>query len=138
MLLFLVVALAATPPKAGDSAVPGRRPPDQEVGETLWRQSCSACHGATGKGDGPSAAAVVGGVASLAGKLPDDDAKIPGVVDLVMAGQGRMPAFSETIERGDLRLSVLYIRDVLAGRVVPKPKGPPAPAAAADTDDDAN
>lgn len=132
MLVLLLAAIAATPPKSGgDSAVPGRRPSDREIGETTWRQSCSACHGASGKGDGPAAAAVVGGVASLVGKIPADDGAIPSIVDVVEAGRGRMPAFSDTLERGDMRLTVLYLRDVLAGRVEPKVV---TPAVAPETD----
>jgi high-affinity iron transporter len=33
-------------------------PPDLEEGATLFRQSCAACHGASGRGDGPAAAAL--------------------------------------------------------------------------------
>lgn len=129
MLLLLLAAFAATTPakNSGDSTVPGRRPSEREIGETTWRQSCSACHGATGKGDGPSAAAVVGGVATLVGKIPENDDAIPAIVDVVERGRGRMPAFSDTLERGDMRLTVLYIRDVLAGRVPAKPEKPEKP-----------
>jgi len=33
-------------------------PPDLDEGARLFRQSCAACHGATGRGDGPAAAAL--------------------------------------------------------------------------------
>lgn len=116
LLLLLPAAFAAAPKTSTESTVPTKRPSDEEIGETAWRTSCSSCHGATGKGDGPAAGAVVGGVPSLAGKLPADDAGIPAVVDVVQDGRGRMPAFSDTMARGDMRLTVLYIRDVVSGR----------------------
>jgi mono/diheme cytochrome c family protein len=150
LLLLLVasgVALAAPakpaakpPAKPNDTTVPTKRPSDREIGETTWRTSCSACHGASGRGDGPASAAVPGGVASLEGHIPEDDEKIPRIVDVVEQGKGRMPAFSETIERGDMRLTVLYVRDVLAGRVstkTDKPEKPDAPEADEPNDGDA-
>lgn len=114
--------------------MPTKRPPDREIGESLWRQSCSACHGRDGRGGGPAAAAVVGGVASLERQLPDDDDKLDPIVGLVQEGSGRMPAFSETIDRRDTRLVLLYIRDVLAGRQPPARVEAPEEATEEDAD----
>lgn len=121
--LLLSFALAA-PAKDTTSTVPTRRPNDQEQGQALWAQSCSACHGKDGRGDGPAVADLVGGIAPLAGKIPEDG-EMDRVIDLVQAGRGRMPAFSETIDRPDTRRVLVYIRERMEGH-----DGPPERKAA--------
>lgn len=107
-------ASAKAPNKPSDTTVPTRRPRDREIGRTLWRQSCSQCHGAEGHGDGPAAAALPQGVPTLAGRLTE--ANLDAMTDLVLQGRGRMPAYSETIERGDVKRTLRYVMDALAGR----------------------
>jgi len=117
------------------STVPTKRPPDQEVGQSLWLQSCAACHGGKGLGDGPLAAAL-GGVKTLKGAIRPDT--IDGLTGVVRNGKDKMPAFSETIDAGDTRRVLEWIRDIADGKIQPKvPKATPEsgikkPAEAAD------
>ncbi|MSP54922.1 MAG: cytochrome c [Myxococcales bacterium] len=120
--LIAVVAcagLAATLAWAADSntTVPSKRPPDQELAQTLWNQSCAPCHGAKGLGDG-ALAAPLGGVASLSGRITDQT--MNDLVDRVRKGDGKMPAYSETIDVGDTRRILEWIRDVSSGKIQPK------------------
>ena len=55
--MALSVGVAMAKPD-GTSKMPGKRPPDYEVGKKLWAQSCWQCHGEKGMGDGPAAAAM--------------------------------------------------------------------------------
>jgi mono/diheme cytochrome c family protein len=132
LLLGLVMAApqasntkTVTPPPT--SSMPGTRPPDPVVGETLWRQSCWQCHGEVGKGDGPAAASLIGGVPSLEGSIkePEFDA----LITTILAGKGKMPAYAETIERPDVRRILIYLNDRMMGKPPPSaaPESPDAP-----------
>ena len=112
----------------GDSAVPTKRPPDIDVGRTLWARSCASCHGETGRGDGPAAAAVVGGVAALPAVPRDPEAW----VGVVQDGRGRMPAFAETLDAHDTRRVLRYLQERQAGRAGARPDAPPPAEADAD------
>lgn len=129
MRLLLVALALAAPAKDSTTTVPTKRPPDPEQGENLWRQSCSSCHGKEGRGDGPAVADLVGGIAPLQGKIPEDG-EMDDVIDLVQEGRGRMPAFSETIDRPDTRRILVYIRERMEGH-----GGPPAKKGADEKDD---
>jgi mono/diheme cytochrome c family protein len=105
-----------------DTTVPTRRPPDVEVGLRLWKQSCWQCHGDTGAGDGPAASALIGGVPPI-GSL--EGGALDALVKVVSNGRGRMPAYSEDIDRHDARRILVYLREKRAGRA-------PAPGSADD------
>lgn len=111
VLAEVPVATAASPKTI--AKVPESRKPDRERGRDLWLQSCWECHGTEGKGDGPAAAAIPGGVPSLAGKISED--KFDDLVALVEDGRGRMPAYREDIDKHDARRILQYLRDALAG-----------------------
>lgn len=100
--------------KASDTTVPTKRPGDREIGEALWKQSCSQCHGATGLGDGPAAEAMPGGVPDILGTLTEES--LDRMVTVVQEGRGRMPAYSETIDRADSRRVLQYLLDRAAGK----------------------
>lgn len=112
----------APPKKASDTTQPTKRPPDREVGMALYKQSCWQCHGEKGLGDGPAAAALVGGVPSLVGRIRSKDAEsledFDALVNAVQNGKGRMPAYSEDIDKADTRRILLYVRDVLEGKEI--------------------
>ncbi len=108
---------AAKPSPPPTSSMPAKRPPDPVVGENLYRQSCWMCHGELGKGDGPAAAAMVGGVPSLEGKIKEED--FDALIAVILNGRGKMPAFSETIERPDSRRILVYLRDRMDGKPAP-------------------
>lgn len=112
----------ATPPAAqvaskpnGDSVVATKRDSDEDVGRRLWTRSCWQCHGELGKGDGPAAAALVGGVPSLEGKVKTAD--FDTLVGVIQAGRGRMPAYAEDIDKHDSRRILVYLEARMAGRV---------------------
>ena len=115
----LAVPLAFAEPDS-PPAMPTKRPPDREVGERLWKQSCWQCHGLKGEGDGPAAAAMVGGVPTLVGKLKKED--FDALVARVEDGKGRMPAFREDIDKHDARRILDYMRDVMNGKITPDGK----------------
>ncbi|MES2642010.1 MAG: cytochrome c [Myxococcota bacterium] len=117
--LALSVGAAFAKPD-GTSTMPTKRPPDHEVGKRLWTQSCWQCHGEDGKGGGPAAAALVGGVASLEGKVRGND--LDRLVKVVQNGRGAMPAYSEDIDEHDTRRILQYLKDKLEGRTPPPEK----------------
>jgi mono/diheme cytochrome c family protein len=121
---MFIAVLAGNAAYAADSnsTVATKRPPDPEVAQTLWSQSCSACHGMKGRGDGPLAAAL-GGLETLDGRLGAET--MDDMVGVVRNGKGKMPAFSETIDAGDTRRILDWIRDVSAGKIEPKSPKPP-------------
>lgn len=118
-LPLLFVLLAAAPAKAPPptSSMPSRRAPDPEIGERLWTQSCQSCHGEIGKGDGAAASSVIGGVPDLSGRITDE--ALEALIQSVQDGKGRMPAFSQTIERPDTRRLLIYLRDRQGGKPLP-------------------
>jgi mono/diheme cytochrome c family protein len=116
LLAFVVVALAKP---AGSGVMPGKRESDPEVGRTLWKRSCWQCHGELGKGDGPGAAALVGGVPPLP---TVEETEFDALVKVVQEGRGRMPAYAENIDRHDSRRIFIYLRELQGGRM--KPDGP--------------
>jgi mono/diheme cytochrome c family protein len=118
--LGLLLLIAAAPPAKQPpptSSMPSRRASDPEIGETLWKQSCWQCHGESGKGDGPAAASVVGGVPSLEGRIIEEN--FDELVEVIQAGKGRMPGFSETMEKQDSRRILIYLKDRMAGKPPP-------------------
>lgn len=117
LALLLAVGLVtlssadAAPPK---STVPTKRPPDRERGRELWLQSCWQCHGEQGKGDGPAAAALAGGVPTLENRVAKEN--FDALVTLIGEGKGRMPAYKEDIDKHDARRILIYLQDALQGR----------------------
>lgn len=123
--LALALGVTAGLASAADttSTVATKRPPDQEVGQSLWLQSCAACHGSRGLGDGPLAPAL-GGIKTLKGAITPET--IDGLTGVVRNGKDKMPAFSETIDAGDTRRVLEWIRDISEGKIQPKvPKATP-------------
>lgn len=120
LLAFLVtVGVAALFIPSADAApststVPTKRPPDRERGRELYLLSCWQCHGTEGKGDGPAAANLPGGVPSLEQKVTKEN--FDDLVKLIQAGKGRMPAYREDIDKHDSRRILVYLQDALQGR----------------------
>lgn len=116
---FLLLAMLAFAAPEKTSTVPSKRPPDPEVGERLWAQSCWQCHGESGKGDGPASAAVPGGVPAMKEKVVDAD--FSAFIEVIEDGRGRMPAYAEVIDRHDARRILVYLRDKGEGKAPPPP-----------------
>jgi mono/diheme cytochrome c family protein len=90
--------------------------PGATDGMALYIRWCAACHGTTGRGDGPNApflpVKAAEHASSAAMSARTDDA----LFDTIMGGGSimnrspRMPAFGETLSRTDVRALVQYIR----------------------------
>lgn len=133
-LLLAGAALAA--PEKKSTGMPTKRPPDPEVGMRLYNQSCWQCHGMGGKGDGPAAASVLGGVPSIEAvvkALPEgkDDRGWDPLVDVIQEGRGRMPAYAADIDKHDSKRILVYLKGVVEGKAPPKPEGEKADEAEA-------
>lgn len=115
LLLFLAFSEVALAKPAGSGVMPTKRDEDPEVGRKLYKQSCWQCHGAEGKGDGPAAAALIGGVPSMEGKFKDDK-QFDALVKVIEDGKGRMPAYKEDIDKHDARRILTFLRDMSAGK----------------------
>jgi mono/diheme cytochrome c family protein len=110
--------LAGLPGNATDAA-PSTTPSAAtaaNTGEALYARWCAACHGATGKGDGPNAANLPVKPAAHASReamsaRPDDS-----LFDTIASGGAvmnrspRMPAFGATLTTAEIRLLVRHIR----------------------------
>lgn len=93
------------------------RLPDLDEGQLLYQRHCAACHGPTGAGDGPSAAAAVHPPADLRPKLSEDR---EAVVSVILAGRGAMPGFEQSLERATVRRLLRYLESAQ------NPLAPPA------------
>jgi mono/diheme cytochrome c family protein len=76
--------------------------------EKIYAQRCLGCHGATGKGDGPTAA-------SLPVAVPDfrDTVKNQSVVQIrnaIKQGKGVMPAFEPALAKPEIQDMVRMVR----------------------------
>ncbi|MFP5356228.1 MAG: c-type cytochrome [Gemmatimonadota bacterium] len=96
-------------------AAPASPPPPRDAA-ALYARWCAACHGATGKGDGPNAPSLpvrpaAHADAAAMSRRPDDS-----LYDTIAAGGAimnrspRMPAFGETLSPGEIRALVAHIR----------------------------
>ena len=85
--------------------VPTKLAPDEERGEALYRENCWQCHGTNGLGDGPLAVALPS--PPLAGRIAAED--FPASVDLIQAGTGSMPAYSQVLNRHDSRRIMVWL-----------------------------
>lgn len=103
-----------------DTTMPTKRPSDHVRGKELYDAMCWQCHGKAGQGDGPAAAALLGGVPTLQGKVvtgdKEDIDRQEALVDVVQNGRGRMPAYAEVVDRADSRRMLVYLRDTFEGR----------------------
>jgi mono/diheme cytochrome c family protein len=93
------------------------------LGETLYRQHCAACHGATGEGDGPVAAVMQVNVPNLrtleqrsGGVFPADavTAYIDGRQVKAAHGDRQMPIWGDVFQADDQRRDDASVRDRIA------------------------
>ena len=87
-----------------------------EKGKGLFAQYCAACHGPTGKGDGPAAAALNPKPTDLTNKAYMAGLKDQYLFDLVQKGGAAVgkspliPAFGSKLKDGDIRDVIAYLR----------------------------
>ena len=92
------------------------RPPSADPGPVLYAKWCAACHGATGKGDGPNAANLPVRPAAHASRdamsLRPDDSLFDTIASggAVMNRSPRMPPFGGTLTSPEIRALVRHIR----------------------------
>ncbi len=99
---------------------PSKRPTDEARGKELYERHCYACHGAGARGDGPATAALREGV-----PVVRDFDVTPELIEVVMKGRQRMPAFGNTFDRPDTR-RVLQHMSRLPDRATEPPSPPKA------------
>ena len=69
----------------------GKEDTEAALTETVWQKSCSACHGRTGRGDGPQGPMT--GARDLTDAAFLADAKDEELARVIREGKARMPAF---------------------------------------------
>ena len=114
---LIVKYLASQPGNAPDASVPAATPPAATPdGPVLYARWCAACHGETGKGDGPNAARMPVRPAAHASReamsaRPDDS-----LFDTIASGGAvmnrspRMPPFGGSLTAAEIRALVRHIR----------------------------
>lgn len=114
---LIVRYLAGQPGNSPDASVPAAAPPGPAPdGPALYARWCAACHGETGRGDGPNAARMPVKPAAHASReamssRPDDS-----LFDTIAAGGAvmnrspRMPGFGGTLTTAEIRVLVRHIR----------------------------
>lgn len=115
----LIIRYLQTRPGDADDAPPVPAPAASSLprdGAALYARWCAACHGSTGKGDGPNARSLpvmpaAHADAAAMSRRPDDS-----LYDTIAAGGAimnrspRMPAFGETLSPSEIRALVAHIR----------------------------
>lgn len=104
------------------AGVPTKRPEDHVRGKQLWEQSCWPCHGKQNDGQGPAAQALVGGVPDLRGTITEP--RYEALIDVIQQGRGRMPAYSETMDRREARRILVYLSRLDSGEEAPEAPEP--------------
>jgi mono/diheme cytochrome c family protein len=116
---LIVDYLQSLPGEATDAggASPVAPPvPGAADGPALYIRWCAACHGTTGRGDGPNAAFLPVKAAAHASGAAMSARSDDTLFDTIMGGGAimnrspRMPAFGETLSPADVRALVQYIR----------------------------
>ena len=108
MLLLAAIAFAAQPSK---------RPADHIVGKEIYDRSCWQCHGADLSGDGPAAGALGTPVPDLRGTLDYED--VDPHLEVILYGQGDMPAFGTELDRPTARRVMVYLKRLEDGKEEP-------------------
>src|SRR5215216_2128401 len=103
-------AAAAVDPAAGPASLD---PVAVVRGEALFSQNCAACHGAGGRGDGPSAASLTRPPANLTSghALMHSDDDYDYWIENGIQGTD-MPAFGDKLKDGEIRDVVAYVRSL--------------------------
>lgn len=91
-----------------------RHSPDPlQLGRRTYAERCVSCHGFEGRGDGPTARLLKGGVSDLGAAIraKADDA----LRESIAQGTGPMPAFAPALSDAEQRALVVYLRDLVRG-----------------------
>ncbi|WP_168077417.1 cytochrome c [Caulobacter sp. SSI4214] len=102
-VLVVVLALAAFPAAAQDSAGGVVRAPKPVTGEQVYAQVCQACHMADAKG-----ATGAGTIPALASNPRLAGAAYP--ITIVTGGKGAMPGFAGMLSNAQIAEAITYVR----------------------------
>ena len=96
VLCLLLIGLAVGPAQAQETTPVVRKVPVRSTlamaGKDLYREYCAVCHGTTGKGDGPAAAALKAPLADLTQISRKNGGKFPEIhVQQVINGEAEGP-----------------------------------------------
>ncbi len=89
-----------------------------DKGKAIYARQCASCHGVSGKGDGPAAAALNPKPKDMSNKAYMAELKDQYLVDVVKKGgpatgkSAAMPAFGATLKDQDIQDVVAYIRSL--------------------------
>ncbi len=89
---------------------PSKRLGDEARGEQLYTRHCVQCHGVSGAGDGPAAAALVAKVPDLRGEVTGKNREAH--AQIVLDGKGVMPGFEASFDRYDARRVLRHMEKV--------------------------
>lgn len=110
---FVWAAVALADPEARAFTIKG----DATRGQLTFKERCAGCHGDTGKGDGPVAAALDPRPANLADPSPEskDDASLFNVIKEGGPAVGRskgMPAWKAVLSDAEVMNVAAYVRSL--------------------------
>lgn len=88
-------------------------PEPLRVGRRIYAERCVSCHGAQGRGDGPTGRLLAGGVGDLTPALKLRDDRL--LLEAIAQGVGPMPAFAPALSDAEQRALLVYLRDLGRG-----------------------
>lgn len=90
-------------------------PDPRQVGRQIYASRCASCHGRQGRGDGPIARYLDGGVGDLRPALTRKGDGL--LLDVIASGMGPMPSFASALTDLERQALLLHLRDLV--RVAP-------------------
>jgi len=78
--------------------------------EAIFTQQCAMCHGASGAGDGPAAAAMNLEPSSFADSAYQESRTDEQLAEAISSGKGAMSGYGEKLSLEEIRALVSYIR----------------------------
>lgn len=86
-------------------------PDPRQVGRQIYASRCAGCHGRQGRGDGPVARFLKGGVGDLTPALKRKGDGL--LLDAIAAGVGPMPSFASALTDLERQALVVHLRDLV-------------------------
>lgn len=88
-------------------------PDPRQVGRQVYTARCLSCHGRQGRGDGPIARFLAGGVGDLTPALRQKADR--SLLDAIASGMGPMPAYAAVLTAEEQQGLLLHLRDMGRG-----------------------
>lgn len=97
-----------------DKPLPPATPSQIEKGEKIYQTSCAACHGTTGKGDGPAAAALPNKPADFTNSFHSSFYSDRGRIHIIKKGVTGTPMVSweKSLSEEDIQAVYYYVRSL--------------------------